>query len=82
MAGSEYTVHHSNIENWSSTYLTNHVEGLETKFVGLKNCGIPARHFRARLVLRPFLARSEGVWDPDIPFSSLKLQTPLSLIKI
>ena len=28
-------------------YLTNCVEDLKTQFVGFKNCGIPARHFRA-----------------------------------
>ena len=30
------------------------------KLAGFKNHGIPARHFRARLFPRPFLARPEG----------------------
>ena len=40
-------------------YLTNCIEDLKTQFAGFKNCGIPARHFRARLFPRPFLERPE-----------------------
>ena len=76
MAGGEYTVHFSNVENRSSMYLTNHVEDLETNFTRLKkrNYGILARHFRVRLVPGPFLARSEGSGVQTYRSPLLKLQ--------
>ena len=77
MAGSEYMVHDSNIENWSSMYLTNHVEDLHgNKLYTFKkrNYGILARHFPARLVPGPFLARSEGSGVQTYRSPLLKLQ--------
>ena len=59
MTGSEYMVEHRNFENWSSS-MTNRVGDLKMKLAGFKICGIPARHFRARLFPKPFLARPGG----------------------
>ena len=40
--------------------MTNRVEDLKMKLAAFKSHGIPARHFRARLFPRPFLAWPKG----------------------
>ena len=62
MTGSEYTVEHRNFENWSSTWPIM-LKIWKRKFVEFRNRHIPARHFRARLFLRPF--HMGCVWGPD-----------------
>jgi len=62
MTGSEYTVEHRNFENWSSAWPIA-LKIWKRKFAEFERPGIPARHFRARLFPRPFLAG--WVWGPD-----------------
>ena len=62
MTGSEYTVEHRKFENWNSTWPIA-LKIWKRKFAEFRDRGIPARHFRARLFPRPFLAG--WVWGPD-----------------
>ena len=57
---SQPALEHRNFENQSSTWPIALI--WKRKFAKW-NCGIPARHFRARLFPRPFL--TGWVWDPD-----------------
>ena len=49
------------------------------KLAGFKNCGIPARHFRARLFPRPFLARPEGSGVQTSPWLYSQALTQLAV---
>jgi len=54
---------YGNFENWSSTWPIM-LKIWKRKFAEFRNRGISARHFRARILPRPFLLAG-WVWGPD-----------------